>query len=154
MVLEPAPGEYTRRVLHVRSAYVAGDAELARIERAPALGEWIRHLRTPRSVGLVREDSLRLALRTGPAGGAGRILVVQTHAHTVRTSTRLAEGIVTGVLTMGWAPWWERSTTSIAIYLIDTETTEIIGYDERSEPIEGRPERVGALVAYMVSRIP
>ena len=49
MVLEPAPGEYSRRVLHVRSAYVAGDAELARIERAPALGEWIRHLRTPRT---------------------------------------------------------------------------------------------------------
>ncbi len=154
MVLEPVPGEYASRVIRVRSAYVSGDAELTREERRVALGDWVRHLRTPRGVGLMREDSLRLAFRAGPAGGAGRILVVQTHAHAVRTSRRVAEGIVTGVLTLGMAPWWEPSTTSVAVYLVDTETAEVIGYDEWSDRVEGTPDRVGKLVADMVGRLP
>lgn len=153
MVLEPAPGEYAQRVLAVRSPYVAGDAELARIERKRALGEWIRHLRTPHGVGLVDDDSLRLAFRAGPAGQAGHILVVETLAHAVRTSTRVAEGLATGIVTLGWAPWWERPVTSISIYLVDTATAEVVWYDEISGKVEGTPDRVGKLVAEMLNRM-
>jgi hypothetical protein len=147
-------GDYSPDFVNAGASCVAGNALLADPERAAALRRLLRALRLPRDNGQLPDDSLRQAIAFHRATGSGRVLVTETYVRTVSRGKQIAQGIVSGILTLGHAAMWESSRTIVNVYLIDCPSGDVLWYDANLLEAGGEPEALAALMATIFERFP
>jgi hypothetical protein len=147
-------GSYSAGFVDASGACVAGSAPLAAPVHAAALGRLLQALRLPADNGMLPDDSLRQAIDFYWETGAKRVLVAETCVRTVSRGTQIAQGVVTGILTMGQRPVWQRSKTIVNIYLVDCPGGMVLWYDAGEREAGGEPGACEGLMAALLGRLP
>ena len=147
-------GFYSPSAVNAGASCVAGDASLADPQHAAALRRLLRALRLPGDNGQIPDDSLRQAIAFHRVTGAGQVLVAESYVRTVSRGKQIAQGVVSGILTMGHALAWEKSLTIVNVYLIDCPSGDVLWYDADLLEAGGEPEALAALMARVFERLP
>jgi hypothetical protein len=147
-------GGYFPDFVDAGASCIAGNAALADAQRAAALRRLLRALRLPGDNGQIPDDSLRQAIAFHQATGSGRVLVTETYVRTVSRGKQIAQGVATGILTLGHALAWEKSLTIVNVYLIDCPSGNVIWYDAGLLETGGESAALAALLAGVLERLP
>ena len=147
-------GFYSPDFVNAGASCIASNASLADPQHAAALRRLLRTLRLPGDNGQLPDDSLRQAIAFHRATGSGRVLVTETYVRTVTRGKQIAQGIVSGILTLGHAAMWESSRTIVNVYLIDCPSGDVLWYDANLLEAGGEPGALAALMATIFERFP
>jgi hypothetical protein len=147
-------GFFSPEAVNAGGSCIAGDTTLAEPQRADALRRLLGALRLPGDNAQLPDDSLRQAIVFHRATGFERVLVIETYVRTVPRGRQIAEGVVSGVLTLGHALMWEHPWTIVNVYLIDCSSGNVLWYDAGMLEAGGEPGALATLMATLVERLP
>lgn len=145
---------YSPKFVNAGASCVTGDASLADPQHAAALRRLLRSLRLPGDNGQLPNDSLRQAIAFHQMTGSGQVLVTESYVRTVSRGKQIAQGVVSGIFTLGHAIAWERSRTVVNLYLIDCPSGDVLWYDAGLRDAGGEPEALAALMVAVFERFP
>ena len=80
--------------------------------------------------------------------------MTETYVRTVPLGKQIAEGVVSGVFTLGHIITWEHSQTIVNVYLIDGTSGNVLWYDASMMEAGGEPEAMARLMGSVFERFP